>query len=196
MLDSVVLASGGLDSLVAMRLLQNKGVRFQPVFVDYGQRSSSQEYAFLEKACDEFNFGAIQRFSLGDFGFNIRSGLTTPARDVVREAFTPNRNLLLVLVASAFAFQKGVSNIVLGFLNKQTAIFPDQTDEFISAAEIVLRQSLGVRINIYCPLRDLSKMGVVLLARDLGIRSHYSCHVGGAEPCGKCIACLEYEGVS
>lgn len=80
-----------------------------------------------------------------------------------------------------------------GLLTEESAIFPDQTDVFLRTAEEMLSISLGVSIRVICPLRDFTKADVVRTAAEIGIERHYSCHAGG-QPCGRCIACLEYEG--
>jgi 7-cyano-7-deazaguanine synthase len=111
---------------------------------------------------------------------------------VLEDAFTPNRNLLFLLAAASIAYTKGAAWIVMGLLAEKTTIFPDQKDAFLFEAESVLTASLGTRIRIVCPLRDMVKDDVVRLASKLNIRDFYSCHSGTPEPCGRCIACLEY----
>ncbi|WP_460312680.1 7-cyano-7-deazaguanine synthase [Aliiglaciecola aliphaticivorans] len=39
----------------------------------------------------------------------------------------------------------------------------------------------------------LMKPDVIELAKLKGITKTYSCHTGNLEPCGKCIACKEFE---
>ena len=75
----------------------------------------------------------------------------------------------------------------MGLLSEKTAIFPDQSERFLRAAERALSD-----LSVVCPLREFSKADVVRLAADLGISRYYSCHAGTEVPCGKCIACLEY----
>jgi 7-cyano-7-deazaguanine synthase len=160
--------------------------------VDFGQISKVKEYNSLLGACNTFNFPKPVVVDVNGFGSLIKSGLTDRELDVFRDAFTPNRNLLFLVAASALGAQRGCFNLVLGFLDEGSALFPDQTDAFLSSAQSALSESLGIKVRIYCPLRDFSKQAVVRLASQLGVEQYYSCHAGGQEPCGRCIACLEY----
>lgn len=192
MYDAVCLASGGLDSTLCLSLLRERDIRVLPVYINYGQRNHEREWGALSAACAFHRFPEPVHFDFSSFGQLIKSGLTDSALRVNEDAFTPTRNLLFLVLGGAVAYTKGARNIVLGFLSERTAIFPDQTDQFIRIAEAALTESLGISIAIHCPLRDMTKQDVVRLAREKGISSFYSCHSGTETPCGKCIACLEY----
>jgi len=192
MYDAVCLASGGLDSLVCLHLLRQQGVRVLPVFVNYGQRNCDAELRSLLRNVEEQGFVPPIIVDFNQFGKIIRTGLTDDTKRIVEDAFTPNRNLLFLLLGASVAHTRGVSSLVLGLLSEKTAIFSDQTDRFLSAARRAISESLGANIEIVCPLRDMVKDDVVRLAATLDIKHSYSCHDGGPEPCGRCIACLEY----
>ena len=51
---------------------------------------------------------------------------------------------------------------------------------------------MGFDIKILTPLRSFYKQDVVALAKEKKIFDTYSCHSGSKMPCGKCIACEEY----
>lgn len=191
MFDVVCLASGGLDSTVCLKLFQQKGLLALPVFINYGQRNLDDEFGSLAANCLEHQFHPPVVFDFASFGRNIQTGLTSSAKHVVDDAFTPNRNLMFLTIAAGLAYDRGCNTVGLGFLTADSVIFPDQTDRFLTAAEAVLSVSLGVTMKILCPLRDMSKQDVLRVADNIGVNRHYSCHVGGV-PCGQCIACLEY----
>ena len=192
MYDAICLASGGLDSIVCLHLLRKQGIKALPVFVNYGQRNQKREFGSLIANLKRAKFPLPVVINVSGFGKVIKSGLTDSRKRVLEDAFTPNRNLLFLLLATSVAYSRGISYIVLGFLSERTAIFPDQSDRFLSAASDAIRESLGVKITIICPLREMVKDDVVHLSKALGIFRAYSCHSGTAKPCGKCIACLEY----
>ena len=193
MYDAICLASGGLDSLVCLHLLRKRGVRALPVFINYGQRNLKREFGSLNGNLKSAKFPSAQVMNISGFGKVIRTGLTDRNKRVLEDAFTPNRNLLFLTLAASVAYSHGISSVVLGFLSEKTAIFPDQSDQFLDSAAAALRESLGVNFHIICPLRDMTKPDVVRLSKALGVKSAYSCHSGSAKPCGKCIACLEYK---
>jgi 7-cyano-7-deazaguanine synthase len=192
MYDAVCLASGGLDSTVCLFLLREQGLEALPVFVNYGQRNERKEWNALVSSCGANKFSDPVYFEFSSFGKIVRSGLTDASLRVLEDAFTPNRNLLFLTLGSAVAKTKGVQNVVVGLLSEPTTIFPDQTDVFLRTAETAISESLGSQIRIHCPLRDMTKKDVVLYARKHRISNYYSCHSGSDEPCGRCIACLEY----
>jgi 7-cyano-7-deazaguanine synthase len=137
-------------------------------------------------------FPSAEVVDLSGFGKVVRTGLTDPKKRVLEDAFTPTRNLLFLTVAASVAFAHGISSVVLGLLSEKTAIFPDQSDRFLAAAQNAISESLGIEFDIVCPLRDMTKRDVVRLSSTMGIEHSYSCHSGTAKPCGKCVACLEY----
>ena len=192
MFDVVCLASGGLDSTVCLHLLRERGLDALPVFVNYGQRNFPREWGALVAACENGRFAKPIKFEIPAFGEVIRSGLTDPTLRVNEDAFTPNRNLLFLLLGASVAYSRGIPNIALGLLAERTAIFPDQSDQFLNTAQQALQESLGSKLGIHAPLRDLTKRDVVEIARQRKIANFYSCHAGTEVPCGKCIACLEY----
>jgi 7-cyano-7-deazaguanine synthase len=193
MFDAICLASGGLDSTLCLHLLREQNLRALPAYVNYGQRNHDKEWRALSLACETGGFDMPVVFDIAGFGSIIKTGLTDASYRVNEDAFTPNRNLLFLTLASSLAFARGVQNVVIGFLSERTAIFPDQSDVFLRTAQFALSESLGINIYVHCPLREFTKADVVQLAQARGIQSFYSCHLGSDEPCGKCIACLEYE---
>lgn len=192
MFDVICLSSGGLDSTVCLKLFQRQGFKALPVFINYGQRNLDYELDSLIENCQLHQFHPPEIFDFSSFGRNVETGLTSTRKHVVDDAFTPNRNLLFLTIAAGVAYNRGCTSVALGFLTQDSAIFPDQTDVFLEQSQKLLSVSLGVKMRILCPLRDFSKSDVVALAQELGVHRHYSCHVGG-EPCGMCIACMEYE---
>jgi 7-cyano-7-deazaguanine synthase len=95
-------------------------------------------------------------------------------------------------MASSFAVQNNCKSVSIGLLREDTAIFPDQTDDFLTSAEYTISKAMGQKIEIVAPLRDFYKKDVIEMAKEKGISS-YSCHMGGDEPCGVCISCKEFE---
>jgi 7-cyano-7-deazaguanine synthase len=76
-------------------------------------------------------------------------------------------------------------------LNPANRLFPDQTVEFLKEAEKVIETAIEKRIRVLTPLINFSKTDILVMASERGITRTYSCHSGGEEPCGMCIACLE-----
>lgn len=188
----VNLVSGGLDSTLVSVLAREEGVEMYPLFIDYGQRAREREWATCQEVHVRLGLPVPIRMDLSGFGRVIRSGLTADELDVKVDAFTPGRNLMFLLMGSAYAHQMGASTVSVGLLDERFSLFPDQRSEFIKQAEVAIAAALGSRIKIVMPLAEFSKADVVSLAQEKGITGTYSCHTGGSQPCGQCISCLEF----
>ena len=105
--------------------------------------------------------------------------------------YFPNRNLLFLTIASAYACQNSIKIISIGLIDN--VIFPDQTKKFVKGTEESISTSLGYNIKILAPLMELDKREVIGLAKlhQIPLKLTYSCYVGNQEHCGKCKACQE-----
>jgi 7-cyano-7-deazaguanine synthase len=187
----VTLVSGGLDSTLMALMVKEEEVEQFPLFVDYGQICKEQELKACRKNFKKLDLPSPEVMNIKGFGKLISSGLTDPTKRVNEDAFLPGRNLLFLLVGSAYAYQNNCSAVSISLLSEKNSIFPDQTSTFISRAQDVISLALGRDINIIAPLMQFSKAEVLLLAAKKGISGTYSCHSGTEIPCGKCVSCLE-----
>lgn len=187
----VTLVSGGLDSTLVAVLVKEEGVNQFPLFIDYGQICRDREWEACKKLHEDLNLPKPAVISLSGFGQLISSGLTDPKLDVYKDAFLPGRNLLFLLAGSAYAYQNNCSAIAIGLLSDASSIFPDQTEEFIKYSQTAINTALGREIRIVAPLMNFTKSDVIELAMIKGIQGTYSCHAGTAQPCGKCVSCIE-----
>ncbi|MBF0423063.1 MAG: 7-cyano-7-deazaguanine synthase [Magnetococcales bacterium] len=188
----VTLVSGGLDSTLMAKLVQESNVLQYPLFIDYGQRSRQQELAACRNVMAAMQLPVPEIAGLDGFGTLIRSGLTDKDRHVMEDAFTPGRNLLFLLIGAALAYQKKADTVAIGLLNEDLSLFPDQTMLFLQRAQDMISLAMGRDMRIVAPLSEFYKADVVRLAKAKGIVGTYSCHVGDATPCGVCIACREF----
>jgi 7-cyano-7-deazaguanine synthase len=189
----VTLTSGGLDSTLVACLADEAGMKQYPLFIDYGQRARDRELAACRRALDRLGLPPPTVADLSGFGRLIRSGLTDRTLRIVEDAFTPGRNMLFLLTASAYAYQVGADAVSIALLNEDTSLFPDQTKSFLREAESMIGLCMGRPIHVLAPLADFHKIDVVMLAKAKGIDETYSCHIGDDVPCGQCIACKEFD---
>lgn len=188
----VNLVSGGLDSTLIGVMAREEGVEVYPLFIDYGQRAARKEWDTCQRVHAQLRLPTPTRMDVSGFGRVIHSGLTSTSLDVKEDAFTPGRNLMFLLMGSAYAYQVGAPTVSIGLLAERFSLFPDQRSEFLAQAERAIEAALGRRIRVVTPLAEFSKADVIKLAQEKGISGTYSCHVGGGEPCGHCISCLEF----
>lgn len=187
------LVSGGIDSLVMCKMLELEKQKQYPLFIDYGQLASEKEWASCKRVFSKSNLPKPTKICLEEYGKLIKSGITDRSKDIYNDAFLPGRNLLFIVVAASFAYQKGVSKIAIGLLSEKSHLFPDQTEEFIVNLNFALNSAFGNSFTIITPLINFSKKDVIKLAKkySLPIEDTYSCHYGEDIYCGKCVACKE-----
>lgn len=188
----VNLVSGGLDSTLIGVIAKENRIDHYPLFIDYGQRAARREWETCKAIHKALELPEPTRMDLSGFGQVIVSGLTSEQLHVKDDAFTPGRNLLFLLMGSAYAYQLDASSVAIGLLAEQFSIFPDQLPLFLAQAEIAIEAAMGRPIKVLTPLIEFGKADVVRLAQAKGVTGTYSCHTGNSEPCGRCIACLEF----
>ena len=191
----VTLVSGGLDSTVMSVMAQEAGVKTFPLFIDYGQLAAGKEWEACQRVHRQFSLPSVTYMDLSGFGRAISSGITDSSWRLAEDAFLPGRNLMFVVAGAAHAFRVGADRVAIGLLDPEYHLFPDQTREFVEGCEEMVARAMGKSISIVAPLFEFSKADVVFIARDRGVSHTYSCHAGRDEPCGTCVACVEFDAV-
>lgn len=190
----VTLVSGGLDSTLMSVLIKEEGIEQFPLLINYGQLNFNKESAACYQNFNSLGLPKPTCLEIPNYGALFPSGITTSEINIM-DAFLPCRNLLFLTCAAAFAYTKHANALAIGLLSQEYSIFPDQKSVFIERSAKLLSMSLETSIEIVTPLMSFSKAEVVSLAKAKGISATYSCHAGGDAPCGRCIACNEFNGL-
>src|SRR5690606_27540133 len=146
------LVSGGLDSTMIGLMAKEDNIGHFPLFIDYGQRAAAKEWATCQVVHGQLGLPKPTKMDVSGFGQVIASGLTNSGMDVKNDAFTPGRNLLFLLMGSAYAYQVGASSVAIGLLAEQFSLFPDQRRSFLVHAEQAIEAALGRQIKVLTPL--------------------------------------------
>lgn len=190
----VVLVSGGLDSSLVTAIAIENGTKVLPLFIDYGQLASDQEWDAACRMMRVLGAPLPDKLDLTGYGRLIPSGLTRRELRRNEDAFLPGRNLVFVVMAASYAVSREANSVAIGLLDVRAHLFPDQTSSFVEAAQGAVTEALGVPIQVLAPLISMSKAQVIALMSKRGLTGTYSCHDGGPSPCGVCISCLEISG--
>lgn len=198
---SVVLLSGGLDSLVSLGLAKEEyNVRLALTF-NYGQKSAKDEINASEKIADYY--GIRHEVIELDWLKNITGTALVSEKEVpsgelletpeisAKLVWVPNRNGLFLNIAGSYADAQGFTHILIGANKEEGATFPDNTQDFIDAVNKEFEYSTQNHPKVLAPLIKSDKNDIVRLALEHKIPLEYvrSCYKGGDKHCGVCESC-------
>jgi len=196
----VVVLSGGQDSTTCLYwALDRFGVdNVLALTFDYGQRHRIE----LECATSVAQHARVAHTTLPiDTFLALGGNALTDAGIAVDEApgnalpntFVPGRNLIFLTFAAAFAWQRGIVDLVTGVAQTDYSGYPDCRRDTLDELEKTLRLGMQREFTLHTPLMNLSKKETVEMARDLGaldaMALTHTCYNGQRPPCGECPAC-------
>lgn len=201
MTKSIILLSGGLDSLVSLGLQKEKLNISLALTFDYGQKSAKEEIEASEKICDYYKIchKVINLEWLKDI---TETSLVSEAKiptgqelnapeESAKSVWIPNRNGLFLNIAGSFADSNDYDYILIGANKEEGQTFPDNTQEFIDAVNNEFLYSTRKHPKVVAPLINYVKNDIVMLALQHGVPLELtmSCYQGGGRHCGICESC-------
>lgn len=201
-MKSMILLSGGLDSLVSLGLKKEELNITLALTFDYGQKSVQQEIQTSKKICDYYNLEhiIIKLDWLKDITHtslvakdNIPTGESLVLSErTAKSVWVPNRNGLFLNIAGSFADSEDYDYILIGANKEEGQTFPDNTQEFIDSINAEFLYSTRKHPKVVAPLINYVKNDIVMLALKHGIPLELtrSCYQGGEKHCGICESCL------
>jgi 7-cyano-7-deazaguanine synthase len=118
---------------------------------------------------------------------------TNPA---LPSSYVPGRNLIFLTFATAYAYQRGIHDLITGVGQSDFSGYPDCREKTLQALELALCLGMEYEIHLHTPLMHLSKADTVRLAVQLGpaaieaLAFSHTCYNGLVPPCGTCPACI------
>lgn len=203
-METVVVLSGGLDSVVLAYLIHSQRNPGIALSVNYGQRHIKElEYARLTASRLGMPWRVIDLSAAGIASLLAGSSLTDDAvpiasarqtREGNRSHVVPNRNALMLALAFTAAASAGYSRVAIAVSGTDRPT-PDCRPEFLSSFEEMERRALDglANIELFAPFARLGKADVVRIGADLGVPwlETWSCYHGNTQHCGHCLACTE-----
>ncbi len=201
MTKSIILLSGGLDSLVSLGLKKEELNIELALTFDYGQKSAQKEITASAEICRYY--GIEHRIIKLDFlkeitGTSLVSSENIPTgkaldnpNESAKSVWVPNRNGLFLNIAGSYADSYGYNYIIIGANKEEGQTFPDNTQEFIDAVNKEFQYSTMTKTKVVAPLINCDKNDIVMLALKNSIPLEYtrSCYQGGDKNCGICESC-------
>ena len=202
MTKSIVLLSGGLDSLVSLGLKRNELNVSLALTFDYGQKSAQQEIDASKKICEYYGIEHVvikldwlknitQTSLVSDDKIPTGDALND-GNQSMKSVWVPNRNGLFLNIAGSYADSYGYDYVLIGANKEEAQTFSDNTQEFIDAINKEFEYSTQNAPKVVAPLINYIKNDIVMLALDSGIPLELtrSCYQGGAKHCGICESCV------
>ena len=199
MKDSVIVVSGGVDSITMLYEFRERialGVSF-----DYGSNHNARELPFAEMHCKRLGIPHIV-IPLDFMPKYFKSSLLQGAEAIPEDNYddsnmqstvVPFRNGIMLSIAAGIAESHGLSYVMLANHAGDHTIYPDCRPQFVDAMSAAIEAGTYVGVKVLAPYTQITKTDIVRRGAALGIdySQTWSCYKGGEKHCGKCGTCRE-----
>jgi 7-cyano-7-deazaguanine synthase len=199
---TIVLCSGGLDSVILAHRVSAERSGTHVLSFNYGQRHKKElEFA---RRCAERTGAKHCVVDITDVGRLLTgSALTdaTPvpeghyAEETMRSTVVPNRNPIMLSIAFGIACAMGVGRVAAAVHSGDHFIYPDCRPAFVDAFAAMQRAALDgfAPVTLETPFLHWSKADIVREGLRLGVPfgETWSCYKGEVRHCGRCGTCVE-----
>ena len=199
MKDSVIIVSGGLDSIT---LLYDKAETIAlAVSFDYGQNHGAKELPFAAHHCRKLGIPHITiplSFMHRYFKSSLLNGAEAIpeghyAEENMKSTVVPFRNGIMLAIATGIAESHGLKRVYIANHGGDHTIYPDCRPDFIQAMDGAATAGTFVNVRIEAPYTNITKADIVRRGTALGVdySKTWSCYKGSDVHCGKCGTCVE-----
>lgn len=204
---SIILLSGGLDSLVSLALAREEYNIELALTFDYGQKSVEQEVLASKKICEHYKIAhrVIKLDWLKEITQTSLVGESEiPKVDVkdlkssefveksAKSVWVPNRNGLFLNIAGCFADSYSFTHLIFGANREEGQTFPDNTQDFVDSVTKEFEFSTQNAPKVVAPLINLNKDDIVKSAieHSVPLELTRSCYSDKEKNCGICESCV------
>ena len=199
MKDSIIIVSGGLDSIT---LLYDKAETIAlAISFDYGQNHSKKGLPYAECHCQRRGIPHIT-IPLTFMHQYFKSSLLEGAEAIpeghyeeenMKSTVVPFRNGIMLAIATGIAESHELKRVYIANHGGDHTIYPDCRPEFIDAMDKATSAGTFVDVRVEAPYTNISKADIVRRGTALGIdyAKTWSCYKGSEIHCGKCGTCVE-----
>ena len=200
---SIVLLSGGMDSLVCAGLAcrDQKDVSF--LHMNYGQKTSVRERKSFDAIADFYRVHAEKRkiidmaflkqmggSSLTDDSISVKK--FTGDSNVIPDSYVPFRNSIILSLAVSWAEGIDAHRLYIGANHEDSPGYPDCRPSYYEAFNNVIKEGTKKGdIKILTPVISLKKKDIVLKGQELKVpwNLSWSCYKSTDKACGTCDSC-------
>ena len=199
---TIVICSGGLDSVSLAYMVAAERELSRLVSFDYGQRHRKElDYA---ARCAERLGVPHDLIDLRGIGAALSGSALTDAIDVpdghyaeetMRITVVSNRNAIMLSIAFGIAAARGAEAVATAVHGGDHFIYPDCRPAFTEAFAAMQRAALDgyAEVDLYTPFVHRTKADIVREGARHGtpFAETWSCYKGGDIHCGRCGTCVE-----
>lgn len=200
-MKTVVLLSGGMDSVTALYDTRERHEVAAAVSFHYGAKHNDRELAFARWHAERLGVAQLV-VPLPFIGETFASDLLQSGGEIPRghyeeatmkQTVVPFRNGILLAIAAGLAESRGAQALVIAAHAGDHAIYPDCREEFMQAMAAAIRLGTYAEVALLRPFIAMSKGDIAARGHALGVdfRRTWSCYVGGERHCGDCGTCVE-----
>ncbi|MDD6553362.1 MAG: 7-cyano-7-deazaguanine synthase QueC [Prevotellaceae bacterium] len=199
MKDSVIIVSGGMDSITL--LYDKKDEIALGISFDYGSNHNAREIPFAKMHCERLGIKHIT-IPLDFMHQYFKSSLLEGADAIpegnydeenMKSTVVPFRNGIMLSIAIGIAESNGLKRVMIANHAGDHTIYPDCRPEFINAIDAAASAGTFVHVRVDAPYTNITKADIARIGKRLGIdyTETWSCYKGGEKHCGKCGTCRE-----
>jgi 7-cyano-7-deazaguanine synthase len=111
----------------------------------------------------------------------------------MKATVVPNRNMVMLALATAYAITLKAEAVYYGAHSGDHTIYPDCRPEFIKSMDNTMKLCDWNRIELRVPYMRMTKSDILRIGKELKVDySHtWTCYKGELTSCGKCGSCRE-----
>lgn len=200
-MKTVVLVSGGLDSVTALYRARAESEVVACLSFHYGSKHNDREIPFARWHAEHLGLPHLT-IPLDFIGEHFASDLLQSGGEIpkghyeeqtMKQTVVPFRNGIMLAIAGGLAESRGAEALVIAAHAGDHAIYPDCREEFLAAMGSAIRLGTYAAVDVWRPFVALTKAQIVTEGARLGVdfARTWSCYVGGAVHCGECGTCVE-----
>ena len=201
-MKTLVVCSGGLDSVSLAHLAAETQSLTRLVSFDYGQRHR-KELAFAEAAAMRLGVPHhlidLRAIGAALTGSALTDNIDVPdghyAEETMKITVVPNRNAIMLTIAYGIAAANGDEAVATAVHGGDHFIYPDCRPAFVEAFDQMQRAALDgySDVSLWTPYLHRTKADIVKSGAEHGapFAETWSCYKGGETHCGRCGTCVE-----
>lgn len=200
-LKTVVLLSGGMDSVAALYHSHAEDEVVATISFHYGSKHNDKEIPFAKWHSEKLGIPHIV-VPLSFIAEQFESDLLKKGGEIpkghyeaktMKATVVPFRNGIMLSIAGGYAESKQANGLVIAAHTGDHAIYPDCRKEFMDAMGDAIRFGTYAEVQLLRPFIAMDKAAIAKRGHDLGVdfSMTWSCYVGGEIHCGECGTCVE-----